>query len=113
MTHDPLCPYRPAQSGVCDRPFSDPNISCAVLHVSQPEIPCQCDLIARVRADTITRMEQSVKAVRDDTLDKVRDAVRELPCTKVISLNDETWHEPALIERGKVIAAIDTLLGEQ
>ena len=51
MTHDPLCPYRPARSGACDRPFRDPNISCAVMHVSRPEIPCQCALIAKVRAD--------------------------------------------------------------
>ena len=51
MTHDPLCPYRPAQSDVCDRPFSDRNISCAVMHVSRPEIPCQCDFIAKVRQD--------------------------------------------------------------
>ena len=55
MIHDPMCPYRPAQSDVCDRPFSDRNISCAVMHVAKPEIPCQCQLIAKVRADERSR----------------------------------------------------------
>ena len=58
MTHDPLCPKMPDHIVVWTKD------------------KCQCDLIARVRADTITRMEQSVKAVRDDTLEKVRNAVK-------------------------------------
>lgn len=54
MTHDPLCPYRPERRTTCDH-FGGPNslgsgFSCAVLHYS-PEVPCQCELIAKTRAD--------------------------------------------------------------
>jgi hypothetical protein len=67
MTHDPLCPYRP-------------KISVFATYW-QKEIPCQCDLIAKVRADELRRPSEdgwmSVRAVlawedevRADTLDK-------------------------------------------
>lgn len=64
MTHDPLCPFRPAQTGVCDRPIAS-NISCAVLHISQPEVPCQCELIAEVRVATL---RDAVSALREANL---------------------------------------------
>ena len=112
MTHDPLCPVIPA-----DANFSDWG--------------CQCDLIAKVRADESKRKDDEIyewrikasdqyghgfhegqKRGRESALNQAREAVRKLPSTKVISYDDKTWHEPAIIERGKVIAAIDALRGE-
>ena len=109
-THDPLCPFP-------DYPY---NI-CWV-----------CELIAKVRADESKRKDDEIyewrikasdqyghgfhegqKRGRESALNQAREAVRKLPSTKVISYDDKTWHEPAIIERGKVIAAIDALLSKQ
>lgn len=51
MTHDPLCPYFPEQQGFggidSGVPSTQPYIA---------GIPCQCDLIARVREDERGRL---------------------------------------------------------
>lgn len=94
MSHDPLCNL----SEGCTCP---PGYWTTGEDLHAADCPtrkrCDCDRIAKVRAD-----ERG----------KLRQAVREVPCTKLIYLDDEAWHEPALIERGKVIAAIDALRGE-
>ena len=59
-THHRLCPYRPATHTDCDHysdhPLGNPyaQTRCAVAHFS-PEIPCQCDLVLKVEADTVDR----------------------------------------------------------
>ena len=45
MTHDPLCPLTPPTADY------EPYLAEAVRAI-QRETPCQCDLIAKVRADT-------------------------------------------------------------
>ena len=47
MTHDALCPYQPERSTNCEMKS---GVMCAVMHYTPP-VPCQCSLIARVRAD--------------------------------------------------------------
>lgn len=47
MTHDPLCPYQPERSTNCEMKS---GVMCAVAHYTPP-VPCQCSLIAKVRAD--------------------------------------------------------------
>ena len=44
MTHDPLCPLTPPTADY------EPYLAEAVRAIQQ-ETPCQCDLIAKVRAD--------------------------------------------------------------
>lgn len=67
-THHRLCPYRPAQHTQCDdfwasRPDAfGTGVSCAVMHYT-PEIPCQCDLVLKVEADTVDR---AVDAILDE-----------------------------------------------
>jgi hypothetical protein len=47
MTHDPLCPYTPEESG-----FGGINSGISNIQPYIPGNPCQCDLIAKVREDT-------------------------------------------------------------
>jgi hypothetical protein len=48
MTHDPLCPYTP--------PVTDPDSYHGEhIVVLAQAVPCQCDLVAAVRADTLER----------------------------------------------------------
>ena len=86
MTHDPLCR--------------------SMFHHYYEDYPCDCD-ICQSSCDC-----KRVAKIRADTLSKVREVVRQLPSTKVILDDDESWYEPAIIERGKVISAIDALRGE-
>lgn len=46
MTHDPLCPYFPEQQGFGGIGSSVPSTQPYI-----PGVPCDCDLIARVRED--------------------------------------------------------------
>jgi len=49
MTHDPMCPYRPAPPDEY-APF-------------EATVPCQCDLIAKVRADTLVKARKAVEVL--------------------------------------------------
>jgi hypothetical protein len=59
MTHDPLCPWEPETLWTGE--------SSDLIYYRRPEIPCQCDLIAKVRADELRRPSEdgwmSVRAV--------------------------------------------------
>jgi hypothetical protein len=79
MTHDPLCPYRP-------------KISVFATYW-QKEIPCQCDLIAKVRADELRRPSEdgwmSVRAVLEWD-ERIRADEREESIRRVTALWNRT-----------------------
>ena len=64
MTHDPLCPLTPPTADY------EPYLAEAVRAIQQ-ETPCQCDLIAKVRADTRRAIVDGLKAAlpESDTRD--------------------------------------------
>lgn len=118
MTHDPLCPNRKV---MLDFPSEIECGSCTFIAKVRADQEASHDRCLCHQLDAIGRVGGQVNYIsiegitledRNEVLDEAVDAVMELPCTNVISLDDETWHEPALIERGKVIAAIDALRGE-
>lgn len=98
MTHDPLCPYDPDE--ICAN-HGYPGCYC-------PE--CQCELIAKVRADEAAQWINGVE------LNSYRRALRDAAET-ILSLN--IWN-PSLPEDygfnsglAKAIKAVHRLLGEQ
>ena len=54
MTHDPLCPYQPSKLE-CNK---DHDCNSGII-ITESEIKCQCDLIARVREDE--RQQESAR----------------------------------------------------
>ena len=46
MTHDPLCPYAPERPG-----FGGLQSGVGSTQPFIPSVPCQCDLIGKVRRD--------------------------------------------------------------
>ena len=67
-THHRLCPYKPAQRTECDHygtALPDAlgyGVSCSVMHYTR-EIPCQCDLVLEVEAETVDRAVDALARV--------------------------------------------------
>ena len=55
-----MCPYTPQRNNPCGHQPSGSNSSCAVLHFT-PEVPCQCEVIAKARADERAKCIQVVE----------------------------------------------------
>lgn len=110
MTHDPLCPYFPEQQG-----FGGINSGVPSTQPYIAGVPCQCDLIARVREDEQSHVigsvslaaigEANMQQYRNGYAAALRDAVEEvkLSCSADIEL----------VERSEVIAAIEALGGDR
>ena len=87
MNHDPLCPYFPEQQGFggigSGVPSAQPYIA---------GVPCQCDLIARVREDErAAALRDAVEAIR-------KHVISGYFCSCGAEINSQTGHHAGVIE---------------
>lgn len=80
MTHDPLCPYFPERQGFGGIDSGVPSTQPYIAGV-----PCQCDLIARVREDERAATFRDVIQAVHQTFDDVTKAIEGLSAIPVVS----------------------------
>ena len=102
--HDPLCPYFPERQGFGGIDSGVPSTQPYIAGV-----PCQCDLIARVREDEATRAHRMSDAYRT----ALRDAVEAVKALGELATYGIIHRDGGYCDGDEIVAAIEALGGER